>query len=106
MLVYSLIILVGRIVNKPAGKLLSLEAGRALAALAVVAFHAEVFGANLFTQTRHFWFDWGSHGVDFFFVLSGFIIFHAHRHDAPGFESAYAYIVKRLRRSVMTGKAR
>ncbi|WP_374589307.1 acyltransferase family protein [Novosphingobium sp.] len=56
----------------------SLQAGRALASLAVVAHHAQAAvqafagpfaGASVFHL--------GYLGVDFFFVLSGFIIFHA-----------------------------
>ena len=63
-------------------KLLSLEAGRGIAALLVVLFHCwhhcrEAYG--------DFWlgglFAFGHAGVDFFFVLSGFIILHAHRRD-------------------------
>jgi exopolysaccharide production protein ExoZ len=61
-----------------------LQAGRALAALAVVAFHlsgafgdARYGGRPVGHQfTRH-----GNLGVDFFFVLSGFIILNAHMKD-------------------------
>lgn len=34
-------------------------------------------------------------GVDFFFVLSGFIIYHAHYLDEPGRDSWFAYLIKR-----------
>ena len=61
-----------------------LQAGRALAALAVVAFHLSTafsdprYGSHSIGQafTRH-----GNLGVDFFFVLSGFIILNAHARD-------------------------
>ncbi len=56
----------------------ALQAGRAIAALAVVAFHA-----HLYLPTADFLL-FGKHGVDFFFVLSGFIISHvAGRTFAP-----------------------
>ena len=37
-------------------------------------------------------------GVDFFFVLSGFIILHAHLKDSSGAYAARKYLTKRLRR--------
>ena len=58
--------------------LYSLQAGRALASLAVVLHHASLATADFVAP------PWGSRlfeagylGVDFFFVLSGFIIFHS-----------------------------
>ena len=62
----------------------SLQAGRALAAIAVLLLHADrIVGAPDFTGTNfaHFWFSGGRLGVDFFFALSGFIILHAHARD-------------------------
>lgn len=63
------------------GKLASIEGARALAAIVVVLMHA----AN-FMRVEHFSghiglgriFDFGYVGVDFFFVLSGFIITYVH----------------------------
>lgn len=50
----------------------AIQAARGLAALAVVAVHA-----NLYLRVSPA-LDYGVYGVDFFFVLSGFIIFRCH----------------------------
>ena len=66
------------------GTLASLQAGRALAALAVVAFHLSIMmgedrygGVPVFGAATRY----GYLGVDYFFVLSGFIIAHVHGRD-------------------------
>lgn len=67
------------------GSLLTVEAGRAIAALLVVAFHA----SDAILPTSAYWdgpvfggfFDFGYAGVEFFFVISGFIIAHVHAGD-------------------------
>lgn len=76
-----------------------LQAGRAVAALAVVGFHSAIatrdFGQGLpdsvFQLSRY-----GTFGVDFFFVLSGFIILHAHSRDPRGGDAARSYAWKRI----------
>jgi exopolysaccharide production protein ExoZ len=78
-------------------KLESIEAGRAVAALSVVFFHANagvghVFGDAYMTSL----FVWGDRGVDFFFVLSGFIIGHVHRDDIGRGERFRDYALKRI----------
>jgi peptidoglycan/LPS O-acetylase OafA/YrhL len=78
-----------------------LQAGRALAALAVVAFHLSgAFGDSRYgdypvsqTLARH-----GSLGVDFFFVLSGFIILAAHAKDIGRPDRWRRYIWRRFAR--------
>jgi exopolysaccharide production protein ExoZ len=78
-----------------------LQAGRALAALAVVAFHLSgAFGDSRYgdypvsqTLARH-----GNLGVDFFFVLSGFIILAAHAKDVGRPERWGRYIWRRFAR--------
>ncbi|MCU1321232.1 MAG: putative acyltransferase [Acidobacteriaceae bacterium] len=77
----------------------SLQAGRGLAALMVIFYHCE--GIISLTKYWHFsrhYFRFGASGVDFFFVLSGIVIFYAHQSDIgkPGKLREYAW--KRFRR--------
>jgi exopolysaccharide production protein ExoZ len=73
-------------------KLATLEGGRGLAAIAVVLDHVNAstriqFGADADVS----WLDYGKFGVDFFFVLSGFVIVWAHYQDiAQGHIRQYA----------------
>jgi exopolysaccharide production protein ExoZ len=63
-------------------KFASLQVGRGVAALLVLLFHAgsllQFNGGALFAGGV---FRFGAAGVDFFFVLSGFIIFYRHARD-------------------------
>ncbi|UAJ10101.1 acyltransferase family protein [Glacieibacterium megasporae] len=63
----------------------SIQAGRGVAALLVVLFHAsaKVFAKSDYWDTTILggFFNFGHAGVDFFFVLSGFIIAHVHAAD-------------------------
>jgi exopolysaccharide production protein ExoZ len=79
-----------------AGRLDWVELGRGLAALVVVVFHA----SSMMRETQysgkifmHDWFFWGFLGVDFFFVLSGFIILYVHFNDIdrPGRALRYGW---------------
>ena len=79
-------------------KLVFLEIGRALAALIVVFHHADQATAYFSDVAHGRYFIWGQYGVDFFFVLSGFIIFHVHRADARGILPARLYAFKRASR--------
>lgn len=79
----------------------SLQAGRALAAILVVLFHIggaiaadKYFGIKVFAIP----FSFGNAGVDFFFVLSGFIILTAHRHDISRPKKLGNYLRKRFTR--------
>ncbi|MGZ5075939.1 MAG: acyltransferase family protein [Methylobacter sp.] len=77
----------------------SLQAGRAVAAILVVLFHLggamaadKYFGIKAFKIP----FSFGSAGVEFFFVLSGFIILTAHRDDIFKPRKLASYLKKRL----------
>jgi peptidoglycan/LPS O-acetylase OafA/YrhL/Cdc6-like AAA superfamily ATPase len=71
-----------------------IEMARGLAALAVVIFHANAssrfYGAPNFPWLRPF-----EYGVDFFFVLSGFVVMLAHRHDIGRPRQIIPYLTKR-----------
>lgn len=79
-------------------KLLLLEVARAVAAMLVVLHHADQATAHFSDVARERIFLWGQYGVDFFFVLSGFIIYHSHRNDPEGVASAKLYLFKRVTR--------
>jgi exopolysaccharide production protein ExoZ len=74
-------------------KLFSVQYLRALAALAVVAYHAS--NALLGSQKHLINLEYGTYGVDMFFVVSGFIMFHTtyDRNLRPG-----NFFLKRLLR--------
>jgi len=73
----------------------ALEIGRGLAALAVVVFHSNAsaihYGGPVFP-----WMRLLEYGVDFFFVLSGFIIFTAHGHEIGRADRVGEYLKKRF----------
>jgi peptidoglycan/LPS O-acetylase OafA/YrhL len=79
----------------------TLQAGRAAAALAVVTFHLSIMmgekrygGVAVFSDfTKH-----GHYGVEFFFVLSGFIILFAHFRDINNPQAWGNYVIKRFTR--------
>ncbi len=79
----------------------SLQVARGLAALAVVVHHASLSTDAFVQGLPAVWmrlFDLGALGVDFFFVLSGFIIMHAHQHEAGNCAAIRPYLAKRLLR--------
>ncbi len=77
----------------------SLQTGRAAAALLVCLFHAMgcVANAKYFNQL---WaaapFSWGVIAVEYFFVLSGFILFTVHREDLFKVDRFIPYAIKRI----------
>jgi len=83
----------------PLKKIASLQVFRGLAALAVVFFHARL-GTSAFVEKIPAWLNsilkHGSLGVDFFFVLSGFIIMSCHFDDEKSAASLKTYGIKRF----------
>ena len=87
--------------SRAPNRLLGLQVGRGLAALMVVIFHAgrslalpQYVGTNPFGGL----FVFGHAGVDFFFVLSGFIITHVHYADLGRPDRLKRYIWRRFTR--------
>jgi exopolysaccharide production protein ExoZ len=76
-----------------------LQIGRGIAAILVVLYH---FNSST-TQYFHFvffndFFKFGNIGVDFFFVLSGFIITYTHMKDLTTFRNWKQFFLKRFLR--------
>lgn len=85
----------------PSSRLDFVEVGRGLAALSVVIFHANA-SAQFFGGPHWQWLGFFEHGVDFFFVLSGFVILHAHYRDLGHRERLGSYAMKRAIRLLPT----
>ncbi|QLE56151.1 acyltransferase [Nostoc sp. TCL26-01] len=80
-------------------KLYSLQALRGLAAVLVVLAHCDlIFNQN---YGKDFWFkifNFGGSGVDFFFVLSGFIILYIHQREIGNPAKVNTFLIKRFLR--------
>jgi len=74
----------------------SLQIGRAVAALLVVLHHATLGSRQFYDEAFGGFWGFGNIGVDFFFVLSGFIIYWAHKNDVGGRAQATLYGKKRF----------
>lgn len=76
----------------------SIQVGRGLASIAVAAFHLSItmgdvrYGGEMLFRS---WTNQGNLGVDFFFVLSGFIILFAHWNDIGNKNQITSYLFKR-----------
>jgi exopolysaccharide production protein ExoZ len=78
-------------------RLLSLEVGRFVAALLVVLYHV----SSDFLAIRHerifgMAFRGGHAGVEYFFVLSGFILYHVHGHELGQSIKLKSFLIKRF----------
>ncbi|MDQ1081528.1 acyltransferase [Pseudoroseomonas cervicalis] len=84
----------------PARRLPVLDAGRGIAALLVMLFHiSDTAFQNMFGQRPvGAAFAFGYAGLDFFFVLSGFIIMHGHAGDLGRPGRVLPYLRKRISR--------
>jgi peptidoglycan/LPS O-acetylase OafA/YrhL len=92
----------GNLINESkykGGRLLSLQVGRGVAATVVLLHHA-AYATGLFVEPLPALlttvFHRGLLGVDFFFVLSGFIILNAHYDDPQAFVAFKLYAFKRI----------
>ncbi len=75
----------------------SLQAYRGIAAVMVVLFHASIAaGTYLGDSSLKPYFPFGAAGVQFFFVLSGFIIYWIHARDIDQPSRLPTYLKKRL----------
>lgn len=80
----------------------TLQAGRGVAAVLIILFHLsgpqvtidQTWGYLPFGSI----FRWGHAGVDLFFVMSGFLIFYVHGHEAGDRVAIPGYLWKRVRR--------
>lgn len=75
----------------------SIQIGRALAAQYVAIFYAEKIIKAWMGQSLNSGFALAGHsGVEFFFVLSGFIMPHVHWKDIDRPDSIYPYVRSRV----------
>src|SRR5512133_4113793 len=80
-------------------RILNLQLFRGVAALLVVLYHASIYSQEQFGRTfLAGLFLFGHTGVDFFFVLSGFIICYIHFSDIGNPTRLRDFALKRLTR--------
>ena len=82
-----------------AGKLRGVEAGRGIAALLVVCVHCtDMLAGPAYAGRMPLFglFSFGHAGVDFFFVLSGFIIYFIHHREIGQQRMLGGYLYKYL----------
>ena len=79
----------------------SLQSSRAIAAILVLLYHlGGTISSEKYFNIKGFYtpFSFGASGVDFFFVLSGFIIYYAHKKDIGKPRTLLTYLYKRVTR--------
>ncbi len=78
-------------------KLELIQVFRGLASVAVLLTHCGlIFDQNFSQPFLNNLFDFGGAGVDFFFVLSGFIIFYIHEKDIANPRKVKSFFIKRF----------
>lgn len=76
-----------------------LQVLRGIAAILVLLAHCDLIYNQNYNQ--NFWFqifNFGGSGVDFFFILSGFLLFYLHRNDIGNREKVNTFLRKRFTR--------
>ncbi|MCA9932355.1 MAG: acyltransferase [Anaerolineales bacterium] len=82
---------------QPTKKIYSLQVYRAIAAILVVLYHITDLSQTKFDYTfLGDFFSFGHTGVDFFFILSGFIILYVHGQDIGQPKQIKRYLTKRF----------
>ena len=85
--------------EKRGEKLIGIQLGRAVAAILVVLYHGgRMLPQYLGNIGLAKYFTFGNAGVDFFFVLSGFIIFYVHQQDINNPARLGRYVFRRITR--------
>jgi peptidoglycan/LPS O-acetylase OafA/YrhL len=85
--------------SKSPKRLNLIQVFRGLAAILVVFAHTDlIFNQNLNQDFLFKIFTFGGSGVDFFFVLSGFIIFYVHRYEIGNPNRLKPFLFKRITR--------
>jgi len=80
-------------------KLNLLQVFRGLAAVMVILAHCDlIFNQNFQKDFFFKIFNFGGSGVDFFFVLSGFIILYIHKSDIGNTSKLKSFLIKRVTR--------
>ena len=80
-------------------KLIGIQLGRAVAAILVVLYHGgRVLPQYVGPIDAAKYFTFGNAGVDFFFALSGFIIFYVHQQDINSPARLGHYLFRRTTR--------
>lgn len=76
----------------------SLDIFRGFAALGVMVLHINRMVAQTESGTLGPWVEWLALGIDYFFVLSGFLMYYLHEKEAGDYKAISRYALKRIAR--------